>query len=327
MRFALYLAVLLAWTLEPTVALAHDYRPLLIRIIEQPVGRYDIRWRDSPVLAADAQPTIELRGLTCTPDERATTTSDIRRLIVSCTDTTSPRELVLRYPNDNPSLSTLVHLTTADGSFIRRIGPPGENEIDLQASPSSAVSARAYLLIGFDHILRGIDHLLFLVALCLVAGRGWTLIRAVTGFTIGHSLTLAVSALGLASPPSALIEALIALSIAFVAVEALARDRSTLTWRHPASVAALFGLLHGFGFAGYLRDVGLPKDDEIAALFFFNVGVELGQLLFVGAVTWITAAYARSARALEHLALARHATAYTIGGLATFWFIQRLASS
>ena len=146
--------------------------------------------------------------------------------------------------------------------------------------------ARTYLVLGVEHILFGIDHLLFVLALLLVVKGAGRVVATVTAFTIAHSITLAAATLGLVRVPGPPVEAMIALSIVFVATEIVhgARGRPGLTARRPWIVAFTFGLLHGFGFAGALSEVGLPQNAIPLALFFFNVGVELGQLLFIDCV-------------------------------------------
>jgi hydrogenase/urease accessory protein HupE len=231
-----------------------------------------------------------------------------------------------------------MNLTRADGTFVRTIGPPGEASIALSGPQTHALRASFYALIGFDHILRGVDHLLFLSVLWLVTGTGWSLIRALTGCTVGHSATLSMATAGIATPAVPLVESLIALSIVVVAAESLNSDRTTLSWRYPAAVSSLFGLLHGFGFAGYLRDVGLPKNDEISALLMFNVGVELGQIAFVGTVVLMGSLITRTAKAFPQAAAlliantstlgsVRTPAAYASGSIAMFWFVERLWNS
>jgi len=181
--------------------------------------------------------------------------------------------------------------------------------------------ASAYVVLGIEHILTGIDHLLFVVGLLFLVGFTRRLLWTITAFTVAHSLTLASSALGwltLRSPP---VEATIALSIVLVAVEALHR-RDTLARRWPALVAFLFGLVHGLGFAGALKDIGLPERHLFVALATFNVGVELGQLLTVGvaAVVW------RATRRMPAAAPARTALLYIIGSVAAYWSWLRVAA-
>ena len=176
------------------------------------------------------------------------------------------------------------------------------------------------------NILRGWDHLLFVLALVLLVGWGRSLAWTITSFTAGHSITLALASLGVVHVPQAPIEAAIALSIYFLAVELTSarRGKQTLTQRAPWAVAAGFGLLHGLGFAGALAEVGLPTAEIPLALFSFNVGIELGQLAFVGAVLLVAAALRRVPVAWPQWAKA--VPAYGIGTMATFWFLQRAVS-
>jgi len=181
--------------------------------------------------------------------------------------------------------------------------------------------AWAYTALGVDHILTGLDHLLFVIGLLFLVGFRKQLIWTITAFTVAHSLTLGLSALGwlaLRSPP---VEAAIALSIVLVAAEALHRQQ-TLARRWPALVAFGFGLVHGLGFAGALRDIGLPEAHLPLALLSFNIGVELGQLLTVLAA-WVLLRVLRKA---PHLEQARTVTLYAIGGLAAYWSWLRVAA-
>lgn len=183
-----------------------------------------------------------------------------------------------------------------------------------------------YFRLGVDHILSGFDHLLFVFALILLIGDVWMLIKTVTAFTVAHSITLAGATLGYFSLAPAPVEATIALSIAFVASE-LAKSQSGaggLSQTYPWVIAFAFGLLHGFGFAGALHEIGLPQSDVPLALLMFNLGVEAGQLMFVAVVLatiWLL-------RALVSIPLApmRLVSAYLIGTIASFWFISRLSA-
>jgi len=181
--------------------------------------------------------------------------------------------------------------------------------------------AWAYTQLGVEHILTGIDHLLFVISLLFLVGFNRRLLWTITAFTAAHSLTLASSALGwltLRSPP---VEATIALSIMLVAGEAL-HQRQTLARRWPALVSFLFGLVHGLGFAGALKDIGLPENHMLLALLTFNVGVEIGQLMTVGAAWLVWRASARWPR----LALARKSLLYGIGSVAAYWSLMRVAA-
>lgn len=179
--------------------------------------------------------------------------------------------------------------------------------------------ARVYALLGVEHILTGWDHLAFVLGLLFLVGFNRRLVATVSAFTLAHSLTLALAALGwlvLRPPP---VEAAIALSILLVAAEAL-HDRPTFTRRWPALVAFVFGLVHGLGFAGALKEVGLPQHQLAAALLSFNLGVEAGQLLVVGAAWSLVAALARWPRVVQ----ARAPALYAIGGVAAYWCCGRI---
>jgi hydrogenase/urease accessory protein HupE len=224
-------------------------------------------------------------------------------------------------------------MTRADGTVVQITGSPGGQSIILSRPQTQSLRAQAYALIGFDHILRGYDHLIFLSFLWLIIGTGWTLIRALTGFTLGHSVTLAVASAGMTKLSAPFVESMIALSIVLLASEFLKKDRTTLTHRYPAMVSALFGLLHGFGFAGYLSEVGLPKNDALTALLMFNVGVEAGQIVFVLFVIAIGvtlkkfgAALLSGKQSLVNEALEhkfRMSVAYAGGITAAYWLIER----
>jgi len=185
--------------------------------------------------------------------------------------------------------------------------------------------------LGAEHILTGIDHLMFVLGLLLLVGVRWRLLQAVTAFTVAHSLTLGASALGLVHAPSAMIEALVALSIVYVAGELANRFRGQepLTARYPWLIAFIFGLLHGFAFAGALADVGLPKDAVPLSLLLFNLGVEAGQLIFVGAAILAILALrpvrARLPAAADRIAL--RLPPYAIGAFAAFWVLERTAAA
>lgn len=219
----------------------------------------------------------------------------------------------------------LVRIQRADGTTqVARLTPSAPAFV-VEATPSAFTVAKTYLAIGVEHILLGIDHLLFVLALIILVQGTRALIWTITSFTVAHSLTLAAATLGVVSFPQAPVEAIIALSIVFVASEIIhaSQGRPGLTQRKPWIVAFTFGLLHGFGFAGALTEVGLPEQAIPLALLFFNVGVELGQLAFVAVVLCITA-IGRRVKARPP-AWTTAAVAYSIGILACFWTIERVA--
>lgn len=218
----------------------------------------------------------------------------------------------------------LVRVERADGSTqVVRLTPSAPSFV-VAETPSAFAVANTYLAIGFEHILLGIDHLLFVLALLVLVKGTRTLIWTITAFTVAHSLTLASATLGFVTFPQAPVEAVIALSIVFVASEIAhaSQGRPGLTQRKPWIVAFTFGLLHGFGFAGALTEVGLPEQAVPLALLFFNVGVEVGQLSFVAAVILIAAVAKRFLHNIpEWLPTA---SAYAIGTIASFWTIERV---
>jgi len=183
--------------------------------------------------------------------------------------------------------------------------------------------ARAYTVLGVEHILTGYDHLTFVLALLLLVGFNKRLLLTITAFTAAHSLTLAISALGLLTLRPPPVEATIALSIMLVAGEAL-HEGQTLSKRWPAVVAFLFGLVHGLGFAGALKEIGLPQQHLAVALLTFNVGVELGQLLVVAIAFAIYQALSRQPQL--GATRARRPALYAIGSVAAYWSIARIAA-
>ncbi|MDP6095627.1 MAG: HupE/UreJ family protein [Gammaproteobacteria bacterium] len=207
-----------------------------------------------------------------------------------------------------------------DGNFIEV--PMSE----LKAGSGSLLNlASRYLALGVEHILFGIDHLLFVLGLLLLVKGFWTLIKTVTAFTVAHSLTLACAVLGYIPLPGAPIEALIALSILFLAREILMGQRGQITLVHykPWLVAFVFGLIHGFGFASALGELGLRDGDIPLALLFFNLGVEAGQVAFIGLLVLFNFALGKLLE--RFIPWIQTTLAYCLGGVATFWFIERLS--
>jgi hydrogenase/urease accessory protein HupE len=221
----------------------------------------------------------------------------------------------------------LVRVQRLDGTVqVTRLTPASPDFV-VEAAPMPTEIGATYLKLGVEHILTGYDHLLFLLALIVVVGAVRRAVATVTAFTVAHSITLAGAALGAVHLPQPPVEAAIALSIVFVAAEAVRMQsgRVSVTVRAPWLVAFVFGLLHGFGFAGGLLEIGLPQTDVPLALFAFNLGVEAGQLILV---TGVFAALTLASRA-KWIAPAATATrigiSYGVGMLATCWVIDRLA--
>lgn len=208
---------------------------------------------------------------------------------------------------------------------------PGDGSIievpmtGLQAGAGSLLGlAQRYLVLGAEHILFGMDHLLFVLGLLLLQHTVWNLLKTITAFTVAHSITLGCAVLGIFPVPNAPIEVLIALSIAFLAREIIMGQRGELTLVHrkPWLVALLFGLFHGFGFAGALGELGLSSKDVPLALLFFNLGVEAGQVAFITALIALHWLLERlSAQSLPSI---YRGLGYGLGSIATFWVMERL---
>jgi hypothetical protein len=215
----------------------------------------------------------------------------------------------------------LLHVELADGRMIDTVLRAREPTYTVPDREGAIAVARRYVELGIDHIATGYGHLLFVLGLLLLVHGGRALLATITAFTIGHSLTLSLAALGVARVASAPVEALIALSIFLLAVELARPDTGSRLWQRPWVMAMMFGFLHGLGFAGALREAGLPQGAIPLALLGFNVGIELGQLAFVAMLLGVYRA--ARALALPTPLWGRTVTVYTIGSLAAFWMIER----
>lgn len=228
----------------------------------------------------------------------------------------------------------LENFDTAQSDVLVRVAPldravqalrltPAEPRVMIKAKPDRWQVARTYFVIGIDHIVFGYDHLLFVVALVLLLSGFWTVFKAVTAFTIAHSLTLIGTTLGPVGLPQQPVESVIALSIVFLAVEIVKRKPHLprLSERIPWVVAFAFGLLHGFGFAGALKEIGLPESDVPTALLTFNLGVEAGQLAIVGTTIGVLGLLRYRLPGIEQNVV-KIAT-YAIGIIASYWLIER----
>ena len=228
---------------------------------------------------------------------------------------------------ENTSTDVLVRIVREDGITQMVRLTPDETGLVIESESSSLDVIRVYTALGIEHILGGVDHLLFVFALLLIVV-GWRrLVGTITAFTIAHSITLAAATLGYVNVAQAPVEAVIALSILFLATEIIhnRQGRPGMAKRFPWLVAFIFGLLHGFGFAGALAEIGLPEQSIPLALLFFNVGVELGQLLFV-VVVIAAGLVLRKLATQKVLQGGEVAASYLIGSLSAFWLIERTYS-
>jgi hydrogenase/urease accessory protein HupE len=310
---------------------ADEARPLYIEARASGEATVDLAWRIPPNLAAGAVPDLVLPA-DCAPAGPPRQWSDgvghQRSGGWTCRQPLAGRDFRIAYPIGNPNLPTIYRAVLPDGTASVSMMLPGVAQVPFPVAVAEAHGTFSqYVVLGVEHIWLGFDHLLFVACLVWIAGHWRRVVATVTGFTVGHSITLAAAALDLVSVPVRTIEVLIALSILLLAVE-LARGRSdTTTWRYPLAVSSGFGLLHGFGFAAVLKEVGLPQDGLLSALLGFNLGIELGQLAFVAALMAAGALLARALRFLpdydRHAALPRLVSAYIIGITASYWMLQR----
>lgn len=307
---------------------AHESRPAYLEINQTTASRYEVIWH-TPVNAGVRLPLVlkfpdEVRNVT-EPALQESPGSLIERRLIETIDGLPGKRIEITGLQATIT-DVLVRVKGLDGlTQVTRLTPSSPSFI-VEASPGVVEVARTYTVLGIEHILSGIDHLLFVLALLIITQGGWKLVKTVTSFTLSHSVTLTAVTLGFVNVPTRPVEAVIALSIVFVAAEILhwKRGRIGIAARSPWVVAFAFGLIHGLGFAGGLSDIGLPAGHIPTALLFFSLGVETGHFMFIGAV-------------LSFIAIVRGLNIsvpswtewlppYAIGGIAMFWVIQRIAA-
>jgi hydrogenase/urease accessory protein HupE len=323
-----FLLVLAAWVLCGLPAVAHESRPALLQVTETRPGRYDVLWkrpqRGDLTLGLQVAWPAECRDL-APSSAQIVAGAMLERRLIACDEGGLVGRRIGIEGLDGTSTDALVRIEFRDGRVQTNLLNASSPWLDVRGPRPASAVATDYFVMGVEHILLGIDHLLFVLGLVLIVPSIGLLVKTITAFTIAHSITLAVATLGFVHVPGAPVEAVIALSILFLASE-LARRRlgqPGLTARYPWLVAFSFGLLHGFGFAGALAEVGLPETDITLALLVFNLGVEAGQLLFVAGVLAVLWLGRRLVVSVPRWLQA--APAYAIGSLAAFWLIERVA--
>ena len=330
-KWLLYFSLI---TFNFSLSHADVYRPAYLELRQTADENFDVLWK------VPARGVDQRLGLYLNFPEDVKTIGGIRTTFVGSafieTSTITRRgglagaEINIEGLN-RVSTEVLVRIERLDGSTeIARLTP---------ASPSFVVSrapefwdvAKTYVVFGMQHIWQGTDHLLFVACLILIAGSWRRILVTITGFTIAHSVTLTLAALELVRIPVPPVEAVIALSIVFLAREIALDRRDTLTWRYPIAVSGSFGLLHGFGFASALAEIGLPQSEIPAALLSFNIGVEIGQIVFVAGVIgvfWITREALKkfSLDRINRSNLIQKPVAYAIGSVTMLWTIERVSA-
>ncbi|WP_336987360.1 HupE/UreJ family protein [Altererythrobacter aquiaggeris] len=309
-------------------ALADELRPGTIEFIQRSDSHWSLTWKQSLSTPGPAPLIIpELPGgcaIAGTPIKRGAPMALLGSADVRCDGAIAGGQIGVAGLFGNADVMVRVEPLGRPVQTLRLSA--AEPRATIAAKPSAAQVWRSYFAIGVEHILMGWDHLLFVIALVLLVARPWAVVKAATAFTAAHSLTLAATVLGFTGMAQRPVEAVIALSIVFLAVE-LARQAKrgdpSMTARFPWLAAFGFGLIHGFGFAGALREIGLPEGEVPAALISFNLGVEAGQLVVIAAVLALRLALRKMAPRTEAPALML--ATYAIGITGTYWLLDRLA--
>jgi hypothetical protein len=326
--FRFRILFLLFWLLTGSLS-ADTINPSLLNIKESKLGWYDVTWK---------VPVKNNRSL-----DLSMHLPESFEIIGAAVQRVDPGALIetSRHKTAKPSImgekisveglaetqsQVLLRIELNDGSVFSKILKAEASEFIIPQKASKLDVALEYWEMGTIHILEGSDHLLFVFALMLIVVGFKSLIKAITAFTVAHSITLALTTLGLLSLPAAPTEAIISLSIMFLAAEIIHKynGQISLTERYPWVVAFIFGLFHGLGFAGALAEIGIPEHEVPLALLMFNVGVETGQLMFIAGVMLLLALLKRLPIKLPEGSL--KAVPYVIGTIAAFWTIQRIIS-
>ena len=313
------LAAGLLCVVTASLATADDLRPLVVEIDEDSGQRYLLRIKTPPRVPANNVPQIVF------PETCFASGPNRGPMLIECDDPPHGTELSIRYPRGEVANPTVVRVNLQTGESHTMALASGVRSFHMPGPEDAGSVARQYLWLGAEHIWMGFDHLLFLVCLIWIAGTWKRIVVTITGFTLAHSVTLAVSALEIVRLPVPPVEAVIALSVLFLAGEVTRGPRQNLTWRHPIAVSSAFGLLHGLGFAAVLNEIGLPRFEVVTGLVFFNIGVEIGQVIFALGVILIVRAATRIAGD-PVLQRGRVLAGYAVGCIAAYWLIDRLAA-
>jgi hypothetical protein len=312
--------------LLPSAAWAHKFAPSLLSVVESIPNSYTVIFK-TPVQTITRSPIKPTWPDGCSPVV-------IEKPIRVGTGIITQWRLTCNPPASNlegksfgvSGLATnranaIFSLTLIDGTDFQAMLNADHPTYLIRAPRSAGGVSLDYLALGIEHIWGGLDHLLFVFGLLMLINGGRRLLWTVTAFTLGHSITLALAAVGVIQYPVDLIEVLIAISVFTLAVTLTGKNQEHLFWRSPGWLAAGFGLLHGMGFAGALLEIGLPSKNLLLALFSFNAGIEVGQILFIAAflLPW---QYLKK-RSSRRFGVARWASIYLLGSLATYWTVER----
>ena len=309
-------------------ACAHESQPGLLQVRQLAGDRYEVLWRAPIYYGAPHPAQVQLPAswqVIGEPTVRQLPDSALHRSVVRVPGGSIDGSIIRLPGLESTITDVFVRISRLDGSEVSLVLRPTQPYVELRGERPWYVSSGEYLVLGFNHILMGIDHLLFVLGLLIIVGRRRMLIRTITAFTVAHSITLALATLGYASIPTPPLNAAIALSILFLGPEIVRvwRGETSFTIENPWVVAFAFGLLHGFGFASGLSTVGMPKAEIPLALLMFNIGVEIGQIAFVVLMLSIYRALTLLQFRWPHWV--EFAPGYVIGALGAYWTIQRTA--
>ena len=318
-------AVWLAW--HTAQLPAHEIRPAGLFIQEQSDGAVAVRWK-LPVRGEyplSISPHLSSGWLDREPDRRINTADALVqewRIAPPRAELEGQRLTITGLRETITDVFTEVLLQ--DGGKLTYLIKPEHPAAVISRGAHAEQKVSGYFILGLEHIASGYDHLTYLLGLVLLIGNLSTLVRTITAFTVAHSITLACAALGLVTLRPAAVEAVIALSIAYVAAELVRkyRDQGGSLLFFPWQAAFAFGLLHGFGFAGALRSIGLPGSNVAGALLLFNLGIEAGQLAFILGLLGLLLGLERVAPVIQRK-LCR-TVPYAIGAMASFWVLDRV---
>ncbi|MEJ2472111.1 MAG: HupE/UreJ family protein [Desulfuromonadales bacterium] len=307
-------------------AAAHEVRPGFLELRETGESTYSFLWKrpSGGEVEIYIAPIIPQECRLDTPGKQQLTPGAVLiRGTLTCQDGIAGKTITIDGLASTIT-DVIVRVHHADGRLESHLLKPMNPSVTLGAKTTGWQRAVTYLRLGFEHILLGVDHLLFVLGLLLIVANRWMLIKTVTAFTIAHSITLAIATLGYASAPLPPLNVAIALSILFLGPEIVRRWRgqTSFTIRHPWVVAFAFGLLHGFGFASGLTNMGLPQAEIPLALLLFNIGVEIGQICFVGLILGLEKSF--KVMEISWPRLVEALPGYTVGSLGAYWTIQRL---
>ena len=325
---------LLGTLLLPAAVAAHEVRPAYLQLTEVSAGRFEVLWKQ-PILP-DTDPQLVRRlpieprfPAACRESDRVlpdlTASALIEHWTLTCGEAGLIGAEVAIDGLPRTLTDVLLRVRLLDGTSIDHLLRAEAPRVVLSAA-SDGAAVPTYLMLGIEHLLFGFDHILFVVGLLFFVHRPLQLVQVVTAFTAAHSITLALSTLGVVTLSQRPVEAMIALSILFLAVELVrgAHGKHSAMARSPWAIAFGFGLLHGFGFAGALAEIGLPESARAMALLLFNVGVEIGQLAIVGVLLGLLQ-IVRIWR-VPVPAVVAQIPIYLMGTVSAYWFVERVLS-